>query len=322
MLTNPKFKAISIKNIQQSRKKRKISDENIARSSKRDRFKTGNSFVNRYKFEDISIKNYTKTEYDNVEFIIVFNVFTLNPKVFFFNFKLSFLTLNTATLFFNFKPNFFTLNTAASFFNFKFNFFTLDTATSFFNFKINKKIRLQIFEFLKSEKHFVDSDKLKDTLIENFTATVLVNFKFIVITYTFTLNTTVFINRKVENETRSQISDRSKLKKTSIKNDEIENTLMKNAATTKLVQFDYCVNCANYYSFFSNLMCFKPIGLKKLYLLCIATQKDSCQTIKPCIKSILDTLQKVAQTYFNLSIFENLKALENQQKIFDKKLKN
>ena len=97
---------------------------------------------------------------------------------------------------------------------------------------------------------------------------------------------------------------------------------MKNFTTIESIQFDCCVNCAQYYNFFFDFVCYKSINSKTSCLFCAIIEKISCVTIKFLHKSHLNELQKIIQTYFNVLIRENFEIFENWQKQFDKKLKN
>ena len=261
-------------------------------------------FVEFSKFENISMKNYEAIEYDIVTFIEQYFVeFQKFENIAMKNYE----TIEHDIVTFIIIINIFTHN------------------------KIDEKIRSQNFNVCESKKTFVKIDEFKYTSIKIFSTIKIDKFEFILMINIFELKTTIiFLNHKIDEKTRShnfnsfkskksfiEIIDHSKQKKSSI----VFNISM-NDATIEFAQFFCCVNCAKYYNFFFDFVCDKKLDSKKSCLLCTMIRQSFYVTIKFCYESYFNDLQKIAQTYFVVSISKNHKTFENQQKKFDKKLKN
>ena len=80
--------------------------------------------------------------------------------------------------------------------------------------------------------------------------------------------------------------------------------LSKNFSKKQNFQIVCCLNCAKYYNFFSNFVCYKSFNSNAKCLLCIIIRKNSCVTIKIRFKLFLIVLQNVVQIYISVSSLE------------------
>ena len=275
MASNPKTGTVPVKDIQQSRKKRRTSDEDTSRQTKRGRLEMGRPVATFHEPEDALMQNYTATEDGIAEPTIIADAATLN------------------------------------------------TAGAFSNSKANEETHPQNpgpFELGKPSADHVES---KSTTMRNSTATESDQAKPTSVTYNPELSQEITSpNRKADDETHSQITSRSDQGKASAGNDEPGDIVMTDSTATGPAQSDCCVTCAKYYSLYPGLMCCRPMASQEPCLLCLATTRKACVTVKPSVKRYLDALQKAAQTYLDEPTSENFGDLENQQKKFDRKLQN
>ena len=83
-----------------------------------------------------------------------------------------------------------------------------------------------------------------------------------------------------------------------------------------------CMNCAKYYSLFPSLVCCRPSNSDAECLLCMATRKGPCVTVKARFKPFLVALQDAAQNYTSAPTPQTLELLEKHQKKFNKMTKD